>query len=415
MPDIYKPRDETELATTVAGLAARKVATEIQGAGSKRGIGRPCEAGAIIETSALTGLTLYEPTELVMSARAGTPLVEIEGTLAERGQMLAFEPTDLGPVSGGPGGAQTIGGVFATGASGPRRITGGSARDHILGVRAVNGRGEAFKSGGRVLKNVTGYDVGRSLVGSWGTLAVLTEVTFKVMPLAERTETLIWPGLTEELAVEAMCAALGTPFEVSGTVHLSAALTPRLELKSVAREAAPVTAIRIENFASAIDYRSKRIAEALKIYGQPQVLDNDASLKFWSEIRRLSVFARVPTETQQVGSAKQVWRISTSPSKAAAVMSAIRRNTEAEACLDASGGVIWLEVPASADAGAADIRRILSGYGGHATLISAGRDVRQAVEVFHPMSEVVERLSTGLKDAFDPERILNPGRMYATL
>ena len=410
MQDILKPRDEKELADAVAGFAARKTSVEVKGAGTKRGIGRPIDAAAVIETSAMSGLTLYEPTELVMSARAGTPLSEIEGTLAERGQMLAFEPIDLGPVSGGPAGAQTIGGVFATGASGPRRITGGSARDHILGVRAINGRGETFKSGGRVLKNVTGYDVGRSLIGSWGTLAVLTELTFKVMPLAERTETLIWPGLTEELAVEAMCAALGTPFEVSGTAHLSAALTPRLELKSVAREAAPVTAIRIENFKSAVDYRSKRLAQALKIYGQPQVLDNDASLKFWSEIRRLSVFTRAPA-----GQPRQLWRISTSPRKAATVMAAIRRNTEAEACLDASGGVIWLEVPSSADAGAADIRRILAGHGGHATLIAADREVREAVEVFQPMNETVERLSTGLKDAFDPDRILNPGRMYATL
>ncbi len=410
MADILKPRDDKDLAETVAKLAAANEAIEVKGAGTKRGIGRPVTAATIIETSAMTGLTLYEPTELVMSARAGTPLAQIEATLAERGQLLAFEPIDLGPISGGAGGQQTIGGVFATAASGPRRITSGSARDHILGVKAVNGRGEMFKSGGRVLKNVTGYDVGRALVGSWGTLAILTELTFKVMPRPERTETLVWPGLTEEIAVEAMCAALGTPFEVNGTMHLSAALTSRLELKSLAREAAPITAIRIENFASAVDYRANRLADALKIFGTPHKLGHDASMAFWGELRRLSVFTRLASEAP-----RQLWRLSTSPRKAPAVMAAIRRNTEAEACLDASGGLIWLEVPASADAGAADIRRILAGAGGHATLISAEREVRESVEVFHPMNAVIERLSTGLKDAFDPARILNPGRMYATL
>lgn len=409
MTEILKPRDEKDLSAAIAGLAASGTAAEIKGAGSKRGLGRPIVGEVVVETVGLSGLTLYEPTELVMAARAGTPLAEIEKALAERGQMLAFEPVDLGPVSGGAAGTQTIGGVFATAVSGSRRIQMGAARDHILGVRAVNGRGEIFKSGGRVLKNVTGYDVGRALVGSWGTLAVLSELTFKVMPLPERSETLIFPGLTEEIAVEAMCAALGTPFEVSGTVHLTAALTPRLETKAVAREAGPVTAIRIENFATSVDYRTGRLAEALKVYGQPQRLGHEVSLKFWQELRRLSVF------TRQAAEGSQLWRLSTAPRKVAAVMTAIRRNTDAEACLDASGGIIWLEVPASADAGAADIRRILAGHGGHATLISAAADVRGAVEVFHPMNTAVERLSAGLKNAFDPLRILNRGRMYATL
>lgn len=404
------PKDENELAAAVRSLAQSGTPAEIVGAGSKRGIGRPVEHRAIIETRAMTGLTLYEPTELVMSARAGTSVSEIEATLAERNQMLAFEPIDLGPASGGPGRAQTIGGVFATAASGARRIAGGGARDHILGVRAVNGRGEIFKSGGRVLKNVTGYDVGRSLVGSWGTLAVLTEVTFKVMPRSERTETLVWTGLTEEIAVEALCAAMGTPFEVSGTAHLTAGLTSRLELKGLAREAAPITAIRIENFASSIDDRARRLADALRIYGTPTMLGPQASPLFWSELRRLSVLTPIPGAP-----ATQLWRISTAPRQSASVIAAIRRNTDAEALFDASGGVIWLEVPASADAAAADIRRILAGHGGHATLIRAEPEVREVVEVFQPMPSANARLTAGLKEAFDPARILNPGRMYASI
>jgi glycolate oxidase FAD binding subunit len=408
--ETFKPTSESDLQAAVLSLGARKVATEIAGAGTKRGIGRPIERAAVIETTALTGIMLYEPTELVMSAKAGTSLAQIETTLAQNGQMLAFEPMDLGPATGGTLGVQTIGGVFATSFSGARRITMGAARDHILGVRAVNGRGEIFKSGGRVLKNVTGYDVARALAGSWGTLAVMSEVTFKVLPKPPQTETLVFAGLSDEIGIEALCASLGTPFEVSGTAHLTAGLTSRLELPLLAREAATLTAIRIENFPSSVAYRVDRLRQALKIYGEPILLGDETSRVFWAELRRLSVLTPMPGDPPS-----QLWRISTAPGKASKVTDAIRRNMAIEALYDASGGVIWLEVSASADAGAADIRRILSTHGGHGTLIRAERDVRQTIEVFQPMSAAIERLTTGIKESFDPARIFNPGRMYASV
>lgn len=408
MPEILRPNFESELQSAISGLVRDGLSTEVRGAGSKRGIGRPVDASAVLDLSALTGITLYEPSELVMSARAGTPLNQIESTLADRGQMLAFEPMDLGPATGGPAGVQTIGGVFAVNLSGPRRIASGASRDHLLGVRAVNGRAELFKSGGRVLKNVTGYDVARALTGSWGTLAVLSEVTFKVLPSPKETETLVYPGLPDEIGVELLCAAMGTPFEVSGTVHLTQGLAERLEQPSLAREEANITAIRLENFPSAIAYRANQLTNALKIYGTPARLGNESSLRFWGELRRLSVLTPMAGEAPA-----QIWRISTSPRSAAKVVQAVRRNMKAEALYDSSGGVIWLEVTSSADAGAAEIRRILSSHGGHATLIRADEQVRAAVEVFQPMSGAVERLSRGIKAAFDPGGLLNPGRMYA--
>lgn len=408
MVEIVRPTTEAELQSTLSGLAAQKLPAEIRGAGSKAAVGRPAPQSVVVELARLSGITLYEPTELVMSANAGTSLAQIEGTLGERGQMLAFEPVDLGPATGGAGGIQTIGSVFATNISGARRIAAGAARDHLLGVRAINGRGEVFKSGGRVLKNVTGYDVARGLTGSWGTLAVLSEVTFKVLPKPQQTETLVYAGLSDEIGVELLCAAMGTPFEVSGTAHLTAGLTKRLELNSLAREASTLTAIRIENFSSSVAYRIDRLKAALKIYGTPFTLPHEASLPFWSELRRLSVLTPVKGETPA-----HLWRLSTAPALAAKVINSVRRNMKVEAYYDASGGVIWLEVTASADAGAADIRRILSTHGGHATLIRAEADVRSSVEVFQPMSPAVERLTRGLKTAFDPSGILNPGRMYA--
>ena len=407
MVEMVRPTTEAELQSALATLARQGLPAEIRGAGSKANIGRPVPQSVTVETTRLTGITLYEPSELVMSARAGTSLAQIEGTLAERGQMLAFEPMDLGPATGGPGGVQTIGAVFATNFSGPRRIAGGAARDHLLGVRAINGRGELFKSGGRVLKNVTGYDVARALTGSWGTLAVLSEVTFKVQPVPQQTETLVYVGLSDEIGVELLCAAMGTPFEVSGTAHLTPGLTQRLEQGSLAREAATLTAIRVENFASAVNYRVERLRDALKIYGTPIKLGRETSIAFWAELRRLSVLAPMKGEVPT-----HLWRISTTPRFAAKVVDSVRRNMGVEALYDASGGLIWLEVTASADAGAADIRRILSTHGGHATLIRAEPDVRASVEVFQPMSAAVGRIAAGIKSAFDPAGILNPGRMY---
>ena len=407
---MVRPGSESELQNAIATLARQQLPAEIIGAGSKRAIGRPMTHPVAIQLTGLTGISLYEPSELVMSAWAGTSLAQIETTLAERGQMLAFEPADLGPATGGAGGVQTIGAVFATNISGARRIQSGAARDHLLGVRAVNGRGEVFKSGGRVLKNVTGYDVARALTGSWGTLAVLSEVTFKVLPRPKQTETLVYVGLSDEIGAELACAALGTPYEVSGTAHLTAGLTSRLEQRGLAREAATITAIRIENFANSVAYRADKLVEALRVYGQPLRLGPDVSLGFWAELRRFSVLTQLKEEPPT-----HLWRISTAPRLAAKVANAIRRNMAVEAYYDASGGIMWLEVTASADAGAADIRRILSSHGGHATLIRAEAEVRGSVEVFQPMSTAIERLSKGIKDSFDPSRILNPGRMYAAL
>ncbi len=214
-----------------------------------RNTGRVANSDVVLTTSGLKGVTLYEPTELVMSARAGTPLYEIEAILAARGQMLAFEPIDLGPATGAPGGALSIGGVFATNFSGSRRISAGSARDNLLGVRAVNGRAELFKSGGRVMKNVTGLDVARGLTGSWGTLAVMTEVTFKVAPLPQTMLTLAFVGLPDDLAIEALTVAMKTPLEVSGAVHLPKNCAARIMTPRLRGLRQSLTLLRLETFA----------------------------------------------------------------------------------------------------------------------------------------------------------------------
>ena len=404
MSGLLRPAAEWELATMIADLAQRNCPVEVVGHGSRRDIGRPVGAQVGITTTAIKGITLYEPTELVMSVRSGTPLAAVEEELSRRNQMLAFEPLDTGPALGVPLGQATIGSVFATGLSGSRRISAGGARDHLLGVRGVNGRAEVFKNGGRVMKNVTGVDLVRGVAGSWGTLAVLTEVTFKVMPVPEETLTLVFFGLPDDIAVELLTTATGTPYEITGAAHLQAPLAARLGHDALRQQGKSVTALRIENFAKSVDYRRGKLKEVLQAYGRCHELGRESSIAFWSEMTSLSVLPAGPS---------MLWRISTAPRKGPEVVRAIGRYMPAQALYDWAGGLVWLEVSPSADAGAADIRRVVASHGGHATLIRADADVRASVDVFQPPNPVAERLTRGIKDAFDPARILNPGRMYA--
>src|SRR5215813_64753 len=245
MTDTLKPRDVKDIEDTVQWAVGNEKALDLIGHGSKRAIGRPAQSDLTLDLSGLTGVTLYEPEELVLAARAGTPLAEIEALIAAQGQMLAFEPMDYAPLLGGPSGRATIGGVLAANLSGPRRLKAGAARDHFLGFSAVSGRGESFKSGGRVVKNVTGYDLCKVMAGSWGTLAALTEVTIKVLPRPETEQTLLIRGLDPARAVEAMTLAMGSACDVSGAAHLSADVAAR----SPEIAGGAVTALRLEGFA----------------------------------------------------------------------------------------------------------------------------------------------------------------------
>jgi glycolate oxidase FAD binding subunit len=402
----FRPGSERELQRFVADAAHTRRPIEVVGAGTKRDVGRPVNAALTVTTASLAGIRLYEPTELVMSARAGTPLKRIEQTLGEKGQMLAFEPADLGPVLGGAPGGGTIGAVFATNLSGSRRVISGGARDHLLGIEAVTGTGQAFRGGGRVMKNVTGYDMCRAVCGSWGTLAVMTTVTFKVLPRPERTSTLVVLGLDDSSGVEALCAALGTPYEVSGAIHIQAALAARLRHGGLRGEQKSVTAIRLETYASSLTYRLGRLRQALGVFGDIHELDEEGALAFWGELQQLSVLQ---------GSTAPLWRISTAPKSGPAVVAAITRYMDCKAFYDWSGGLVWAEVLDTADAGAADIRRVIASHGGHATLVRAAPAVRAAVDVFQPLEPGLAEITRGIKAVFDPHDVLNRGRLLANL
>jgi glycolate oxidase FAD binding subunit len=406
MSTLLKPAADWELANIIADASARRVQLEVLGSGTRQNIGRPLRAAAQLTTRGMIGTVLYEPNELVMTARAGSTLSEIESQLAKNRQMLPFEPLDLGPLFGREAGQSTVGGAFATGWSGARRVHSGAARDHLLGIGFVTGHGELLRAGGRVMKNVTGYDVGRALAGSWGTLALMTEVTFKVVPQPESTATLAVFGLPDEIAIEVLCKAMSTPYEITGAMHVQQAPASRLWQSQIRGYGKAATVMRLEAPQSSIDYRTGKLRQLLKAYGDLHVVGAAASLEFWQECRML---------TPMHGSTRPLWRISTAPRLGPTVVAAIARYMEVDAIYDWSGGLIWLEVPASADAGATDIRRVLALHGGHATLVRAEASVRSVVDVFQPLEPGIERLSRRLKQTFDPAGILNPGRMYSTM
>jgi len=394
MPEVLSPRDEAEVAELVAAANRSKEPLAIIGGGTLAAVGRPTQTAATLSTTRLAGVTLYEPSELVLSARAGTPLAAIEQLLAEKAQRLPFEPMDHRQLLGSSN-EPTIGGIVAANVSGPRRIQVGAARDSLIGVRAVTGAGDVVKSGGRVMKNVTGYDLVKFLAGSYGTLAVLSEVTFKVLPAPETESTLVFSGLDDEVAVAAMATAIGSPFSVSGAAHHPA----------YSREPAR-TFIRIEGFFASVDARAARLIAELAGFGPPERLDGGTSAQLWRAIRDVEFLGFSPKVP--------IWRISTRPTDAPTVVETVRRSLDCRVLYDWGGGLIWLAGGTGEDGGAAVVRAAVAaaGTGGYATLVRAARDVRAAVDVFQPLDPALMALTKRLKQTFDPVGVLNPGRMY---
>jgi glycolate oxidase FAD binding subunit len=321
--------------------------------------------------------------------------------------MLAFEPMDFGPLVGGARGRGTIGGVLGANACGPRRVKAGAARDHVLGVRAVSGRGEAFKAGGRVVKNVTGYDLAKGLAGSWGTLAVTTEVTFKVLPKPEASATLIVAGLDELTAVTALCKAMGTPLDVAGAAHLPENLVAEVPDVAFACGGKAATLIRLEGFAPSVDYRAQKLTAAIGRLGPVAVIEGEASEATWRAVRDAVVFG---------ASGLPVWRVSVAPNAGPKVVAALRSTNIVRYFYDWSGGLVWIEVTEATDNALADEIRaaIAANGGGHATLMRGSASLRAAIAPFEPQPASLAALSRRLKDQFDPRGILNPGRMAAS-
>ncbi len=383
MTPTFKPQTTPELAEIVA----RGGRLEVLGRGTKRVLGRPSQAETVLDMSGFKGISLYEPEELVLEAGAGTPLVDIERALAKNNQQLAFEPPDYSRMLGAKH-SGTLGGLMGCGLSGPRRIKAGAARDHILGIAGVSGRGEAFKAGGRVVKNVTGFDVSKLMVGSYGTLAALTSITVKVLPVAETEETLVFNGLSDARAVQAMNIAMQSACDVSGAAHLPG--TPSQ------------TFFRLEGIRPSVSYRRQKLASHLKTFGASDYLSEKESLLEWKAIRDVDLLSNEDT--------RYVWKLSVTPSKGAETVSRISKQLDVQYFYDWAGGLIWLGVPRSNQAYAYIIRSCVQD--GYAMLVRAEDDVRERIEVFQPQNPALSALTQRVKTSFDPAGVFNHGRMY---
>jgi glycolate oxidase FAD binding subunit len=401
---ILMPSDARETADAVAWAAGGGHTLEIIAGGTKRALGRPMSTEHKLDLRGLAGVLSYEPAELVLTARPGEPMAAIEAALAASGQMLAFEPPDWRGLLGGAG-EPTLGGVIACNGAGPRRVRAGAARDFILGFSAVNGFGEPWKAGGKVVKNVTGYDMAKLQTGAFGTLSALTEITLKTAPKPETAATLVLTGLADDAAIRALAEALNAPHEVTGAAHLPAAAARRSSLGSVASGGGAVTAVRLEGPLPSVAYRLGALEAEI---GRGLRLDVAATETFWKEMRDVRPLTRAGERI--------VWRLNPTPSRSAAVVAACAGQLEsAEAIYDWGGGLIWLSLEpgdAGPDGGAAVVRAAAKAAGGYATLIAAPAALRAAVPVFEPLDAPLMRLTERIKAGFDPGKILNPGRMY---
>jgi glycolate oxidase FAD binding subunit len=392
----YAPADEAGIQEVVQESYGARAPLLVQGAGTKSSMLRAVQAAHTMSTAACTGITLYAPKELIVSARAGTTLTALQAALAQSGQHMIAEPPDYTRLLGATG-EQTLGGIAATNLSGPRRIAGGAVRDHVLGVRAINGAGELIKSGGRVLKNVTGLDMCKLLCGSHGTLAVITELTLKVLPAPEDTASVVLRGQMPHAAIAALSAALGSPYGVSGAAYLPAGAA------SLLGETGALTLARIEDFTASVSYRGERLRQDLATFGAGELWPAARSRAAWAAIRDADVLSAAPGDA--------IWRISVRPSQGAAIL-AVAEAEGAQGFLDWGGGLAMVAGPARESLHVA-LTTAVTRAGGVWTVLRAPAPWRGVAHMLPAEKPALAAISRRVKAAMDPGGIFNSGRMFA--
>jgi glycolate oxidase FAD binding subunit len=376
-----RPTTAAEVGEIVATASRQGTKLCIRGGGSKDAVGAPAEWSPVLEMSAFAGVREYDPPELVLTAGAGTPLAEIEALIAAEGQMLAFDPLQHGRLFGNEQVPATIGGVVAAGVSGPRRLSGGAVRDHLLGFEAVSGQGRVFKAGAKVVKNVTGFDLAKVVSGSWGRLVALTVVTLKVVPRPAATTTMLIRGLDPAAAVAAMARAVGSPAGVTAAAHL-----PNWQ-------GAPATVFQIDGFPESLSARVATFRGSLRGSGSPVPLADVDGNALWDSVRHATP---LPTD-------RPLWRVHVAPGKAATMLDALG---ETEWLLDWAGALVWL----ASRSPPARVRDAASAAGGHAMLVRGDAAMRAVVPALHPPSPGVARLEACVRRAFDPYGVFDTGR-----
>jgi len=378
-----RPTHEDELADIITDAARDGTPLMLAAGGTKSAIGAETAARAI-DLTGFSGVVDYDPAELVLTVRAGTRLTDVEALVCEQGQMLAFEPFDHGPIFGIPVGLATIGGVIAAGVAGSQRLSSGGARDHLLGFRAVSGRGEPFVAGAKVVKNVTGYDLPKLATGSWGRLFAMTELTLKVLPRPREWVTLVLHGLDPARATAAMAAALGCPADVAAAAHIPAML----------RSGPSLTAFRLQGFGPSVAARKTMLTARLASFGELVALDADDGT-IWGDLASLRLLP--------VG--RPLWRVNAPPSRGPEIAAAVEA-LGGDWLFDWAGGLVWI----ACDATPCLIREAAIQAGGHAMLIRASAAMRADTPAFHPLAPAISSLEARLRRAFDPSGVFETGR-----
>jgi len=382
MPDLA-PATPDALCDAIAEAAREGICLEIRGGGSKAAMGAACNA-KVLDMRGFAGIIDYDPPELVLTVGAATPLVEIEPLLAGQNQMLAFEPWDPGPLFGNAEKSATIGGIVAAGLAGPRRLSMGAARDHLLGFKAVSGRAQFFTGGAKVVKNVTGYDLPKLLAGSWGRIAALTELTLKVLPLPETHATLAIEGLNVRQAQAAMAHALGSRAEIAAAAHLPGHGTSQAQ-----------TLFRLHGFEPSVKARVSMLVAMLAEYGMTEKLGETEAAAAWQSVREVTPLA----------GSWPLWRVNIPPSGAPQVVAALEP-LGARWLLDWAGGLVWLAF----DGDPMLVRRTAEQAGGHAMLVRAPAELRAGVAMQHPRPPGLAALEARVRRVFDPSGVFETGR-----
>ena len=406
MAEQLNPSTPEQLREAVGWALGSKTPLEIIGSGSKRAFGHAVKTNAVLDCSKLSGILFYEPEELVISARAGTPLAEIEAALAEKKQLFHFEPGHFPGLlgAGAQPGAGTIGGLVASNIAGPRRIKVGSARDHVLGFEAISGRAEDFKSGGRVMKNVTGFDLSKLMSGSFGTLGVMHTVTLKVMPRDETSVTIIVGVDDPQAAGKAMTLAMRSENEVSAAAWIASGDIRLLDIPMASEFGCGLVVLRVEGPKPSVAWRAEALCKALAPFGETHELADGYSQRVWHFVGDVKPFAgRADNNTL-------LWRISVPPASGGDICARLMTETGGRTMMDWAGGLIWLQITGP-DARAAVIREITSSAGGKADLVRAPEAVRETIPVFQAENAALAKINARIKENFDPEGILNPGRL----
>jgi glycolate oxidase FAD binding subunit len=384
-----RPTDENELVEIVRDAMTRSRRLEFRGGGSKGDIGAPVDDAAVLDMRGLRGIVDYDPSELVLTVRAGTPWVEIERALAAERQMLACEPLDVAAAFGRSPGQMTVGGLVASGLSGPRRVVAGAVRDHVLGFRAVAGRGVLFVGGGKVVKNVTGYDLPKLLTGSWGRLAALTEITLKVLPAPEVAQVVALSGLDAATAWQCLARVLGSSVGATAAMHFGPGTAG----------AEPLTVLRLEGFAPSVAARLQSLQDLLGSRHEWRALSEEEMRGLWGSLVSLDVLPRD----------RPIWRLSVPARRAPALLATLAAEDD-RWLFDWGGALCWL----ASDIDPERLRTEVAEAGGHAMLWRAAEPMRRSVPTFHPLSGALRTLEERVRSQFDPLGVFATSRFSGT-